>query len=84
MAEVHSIFGTKLNEDGTNPEVVSELEALLEQAKRGDISCFAMAFLDASYTCNTAVTGSAGHTGALGGAIGMLQHRYYAKWHSDE
>lgn len=81
MAEVHSLFGsTTLTADGVNPEVVKLLKDLLAEAERGEIIAFSAAYLDGAAVANSAVAGSSGRTTALGGAIGMLQHRYYQQW----
>lgn len=80
MAQVHSLFGSKLDANGINQEVVEHLRTLIGEAERGEIIAFSAAWLDGAGVANSSVTGSSGHTTALGGAIAMLHHRYFQQW----
>lgn len=80
MAEIKTIFGGSLSEAGASEDVVQALRGLLEEAERGEIKCFAIAFLDGANLSITQVTGSNGMAAPLGGAISMLHHRYFSSW----
>lgn len=79
-AEIKSIFGTKVSETGVNQELIDSLERLLEEVRRGEVITIAIAWLDGAGVANSQVVGSGGYTAALGGAIGMLKHRFFDNW----
>lgn len=59
-----------------NPEIIEDLEGLLERARSGELRALAYTTLGAQNTIGTGWAGSDGSRYPLGAAIGMLFHRY--------
>lgn len=58
-----------------NPDIVADLEFLLEQAKSGSLAAFAFCTVYADVK-GTGWSGNGGTRDSLHAAIAMLQHRY--------
>ena len=76
MSKVVS-FQANIIPGNPNPDIVMEIERLLDEAKSGDLTGFAYCTIR-NDNKGTGWSGNAGTRDSLGAAIMMLHHRYAA------
>lgn len=76
MSKVVAIHGHTIK-GAPNPDVIEELERLLEDARRGDLEAIAYCTVYPD-SKGTGWAGGSGTRDAVAAAIMMLQHRYAA------
>lgn len=80
MGEIHSLPGSGFVPKGAaDPDVVADIEQLLERAQSGELRAFAYATVNEQQAWGTGWCGGAGTRHLLSTAIHGLAHRYTAK-----